>query len=214
MRCAVPTGDISKFVILLFLFGAPGNAQVAVLTQHNDAARDGLNASETTLTLSSVSPGNFGKLVNLPTDGAVYAQPLVVPGVTIPGKGTHDVVYVATMHDSVYAYDADGLTLTPLWQESLAALGCPSGCTCTSVLTKDEYVSATDIQPEIGILSTPVIDLSTHQHTVCRSEDEGSFRQNDELCVSLTRPRYHLGRRTNWQPGGDPRPGTRNREPQ
>ncbi len=116
MRCAVPTGGISKFVILLFLFGAPGNAQVAVLTQHNDAARDGLNASETTLTLSSVSPGNFGKLVNLPTDGAVYAQPLVVPGVTIPGKGTHDVVYVATMHDSVYAYDADGLSLTPLWQ--------------------------------------------------------------------------------------------------
>ena len=77
MRCAVPTGGISKFVILLFLFGAPGNAQVAVLTQHNDAARDGLNASETALTLSSVSPGNFGKLFNLPTDGAVYAQPLV-----------------------------------------------------------------------------------------------------------------------------------------
>ena len=162
MRRAVPTGGISKFVILLFLFGAPGNAQVAVLTQHNDAARDGLNASETTLTLSSVSPGNFGKLVNLPTDGAVYAQPLVVPGVTIPGKGTHDVVYVATMHDSVYAYDADGLTLTPLWQESLAALGCPSGWTCTSFLTQDEYVSATDIQPEIGILSTPVIDSTTN----------------------------------------------------
>ena len=170
----VITGGISKFAILLFLLGAPSSAQISVLTQHNDAARDGLNASETVLTLSSVSPGNFGKLLNLPTDGAVYAQPLVVPGVTIPGKGTHDVVYVATMHDSVYAYDADGLTLTPLWQESLAALGCPSGWTCTSLLTQDEYVSATDIQPEIGILSTPVIDSNTMYVVAKTKEVSGS----------------------------------------
>ncbi len=65
--------------------------KLQVLTQGNDSARDGLNASETILTLSSVSPGNFGKFFNLPTDGAVDAQPLYAANVAIPGKGTHNV---------------------------------------------------------------------------------------------------------------------------
>ena len=158
MSRSMSAPGVMKLAIFLLLLSLPGYAQVQVLTQGYDSARDGLNASETTLTLSSVSPGNFGKFFNLPTDGAVDAQPLYAAGVVIPGKGTHNVVYVATMHDSLYAYDADGLTLQPLWQVSLAALGCPSGWTCTSLLTQDEFEGSTDITPEIGILSTPVID--------------------------------------------------------
>ena len=79
-----------------------------VLTQRYDSARDGLNASETILTPSNVNTSTFGKLFSLPVDGRVFAQPLYVPNLSIPGNGTHNVVFIATEHDSVFAYDADG----------------------------------------------------------------------------------------------------------
>jgi hypothetical protein len=136
-----------------------GNAQVSVLTQHNDQARDGLNANETLLTLSNVNTNSFGKLFSLSTDGFVYAQPLYVANLAIPGRGTHNVVYIATQHDSVYAYDADGQGL--IWQDNLASLGCPSGgWICTSVPASGNPYTM-DILPEVGILSTPVIDSAT-----------------------------------------------------
>src|SRR5581483_813500 len=81
-------------------------ARGAVLTYHNDDARDGTFTEETTLTPSVVNSSQFGKLFSYPVDGQIYAQPLYVPGVSIPGKGTHNVVYAATEHDSVYAIDA------------------------------------------------------------------------------------------------------------
>ncbi len=127
-----------------------------------DLARDGVNTNETTLTLSNVNTGNFGKLFSFPVDGYLFAQPLYVPALSIPGNGTHNVVFVATMHDSVYAFDADGLLLQPLWQAKLAALGCPQAFTCTSVPTSNDFVSSRDVLPEIGILSTPVIDPTTN----------------------------------------------------
>jgi hypothetical protein len=162
MRRVQLATSVAKAAFLFCFLGILCHGQVSVLTQHNDAARDGLNASETLLTLSSVNTGNFGKLFSLPVDGYVYAQPLYVSNVAIPGNGTHNVVYVATMHDSLYAYDADGLTLQPLWALSLAAVSCPTGWTCSSVPTANEYVTSTDIVPEIGILSTPVIDPATN----------------------------------------------------
>ena len=162
MRHTLLAAGIVTVVLLPFVQGTVCEAQISVLTQYDDSARDGLNANEASLTLSSVSPGSFGKLFNLPVDGYVYAQPLYVANVAIPGNGNHNVVYVATMHDSVYAYDADGLTLQPLWQVNLAVSSCPSGWTCSSVPTSANYVTSPDIIPEIGILSTPVIDPSTN----------------------------------------------------
>ena len=166
MRGELLAASAAKLGVVFFLLATLCYGQVSVLTQRNDPARDGLNASETALTLSNVSVGNFGKLFNFPVDGYLYAQPLYVAGVVIPGNGTHNVVYAATMHDTIFAYDADGLTLQPLWTANLAALGCPSGFTCTSVPSGTNYTSGPDILPEIGILSTPVIDSSTNPATL------------------------------------------------
>src|SRR5437016_1455910 len=95
----------------------PISAQVNVLTQHNDNARTGLNTNETILTPTNVNLYGFGKIFSQPVDGPVYAQPLYVSGVSIPSKGTHNVVFVATLHDSLYAFDAD-TNMPALWHDS------------------------------------------------------------------------------------------------
>jgi hypothetical protein len=124
-----------------------------VLTYHNDNMRTGLNAAETTLNTANVNAAQFGKLAALPVDGAVYAQPLYKANVEIPGQGVHNVVYIATEHDSLYAFDADTQAL--LWHDSFIdpAHG------LTSVPSSDVHTG--DLFPEIGITSTPVIDAST-----------------------------------------------------
>jgi len=97
---------LGSAVLMSCLQSASGQA-VSVLTQHNDLSRSGTNPSETVLTTNNVNGSSFGKLFSLPIDGFTYAQPLYDSGVTIPNKGTHNITYVATAHDSVYAFDAD-----------------------------------------------------------------------------------------------------------
>lgn len=123
-----------------------------VTTYHNDIARTGQNVQETILTLSNVNSSSFGKLLTLPVDGVIDAEPLYLSALSIPGQGTHNVVYAVTENDSAYAFDAD--TGTQLWH--------------TSVLGSGEQPSDThscgQITPTIGITSTPVIDRTLGPH--------------------------------------------------
>jgi hypothetical protein len=125
-----------------------------VLTYHNDIARTGQNLVETILTPATVSASTFGKVGFFPADGKVDAQPLMLSGVPIAGQGTHNVVYVATEHDSVYALDSDSGAV--LWRVSVLGAGeVPSdGRNCSQVV------------PEIGVTSTPVIDPTRGPHGV------------------------------------------------
>ena len=119
-----------------------------VVTYHNDVARTGQNLSESQLTPSSVASATFGKTGFFATDGRVDAQPLYLSGLSIPGVGVRDVVYAATEHDSVYAIDA--ATGSTLWQVSLLGAG----------ETTSDTRGCSQVTPEIGITSTPVIDRS------------------------------------------------------
>ena len=142
----------------LLLGGLSLNGQVSVLTYHNDLARTGQNLNETILTPSTVRAGDFGPLFSDPVDGQVYGQPLYMWGLSIPGKGIHNVVFVVTEHDSVYAFDADsntGSNAAPLWHVSFIN---PAGGVTT---VPAENVVCKMIAPEIGITGTPVIDAET-----------------------------------------------------
>ncbi len=125
---------------------------VDVLTYHNDNMRSGLNGGESVLTPANVNAGTFGKLLSYHVDGAIYAEPLYVSRLFIPGTGIRNVVYVATEHDSVYAFFAAGAGM--LWHASF--INPPA---VTTVSTTD--VSCKLIVPEIGITGTPVIDRAT-----------------------------------------------------
>ena len=139
----------------------------SVLTYHNDNARTGQNLTETSLTPQNVNAASFGKLFSVPVDGAVYAQPLYVPNVSIPGQGTRNVVYVATEHDSVYAFDADA-SGPPLWHVSF--IDPTNGIT---TLSTTDVGRCTDLKPEIGITGTPVIDPTTGTlYLVARTKEQ------------------------------------------
>jgi hypothetical protein len=126
---------------------APAVAAQDVLTYHGDSGRTGWNANERILTTSSVRPHAFGRLHDVPVDGRVDAQPLVVTKQAIAGGGVHDVVYVATENDSVYAIDANDGTV--LWMRNLG----------TPVPDSDKD-GDDNVYPVVGILGTPVIDRS------------------------------------------------------
>lgn len=142
---------------------------VNVLTGHNDLSRSGLDSTETQLTPADVTQATFGKLYTYPVDGQVYAQPLYVSNLTIPGKGTHDVVFIVTQRDSVYAFDADNPLSASgggvLWQVSLGnpAASPPPNNPATGVgYFGSRYGPYGNITPWVGIVGTPVIDLSTN----------------------------------------------------
>jgi hypothetical protein len=135
--------------VLLFAVGAgAGFSQTNVLTWHNDNARTGQNLTETILTPANVTYATFGKLYTVPVDGKVDAQPLYVSGLTIAGQSSKNVVFAATENDSVYAFDADSGTV--YWQVSLVGAG----------ETASDNRDCGQVTPTIGVIGTPVIDLS------------------------------------------------------
>ena len=126
-----------------------------MFTYHNDLARTGQNLNETILTPGTVTSTTFGKLFADPVDEQIYAQPLYVANVAIPDQGIHNVVYVATENDTVYALDADAPG-APLWQTSLLVNG------GSAFPISDLDPTCTDLVPVIGVTGTPVIDPTTN----------------------------------------------------
>jgi hypothetical protein len=127
---------------------------VNVLTFHYDNMRSGHNRNETILKPANVTSTTFGKLFSYPVDGYLYADPLYVSQLAIAGRGTFNVVFAASEHDSVYAFDADGVVTTPLWQTSF--INPAAGITTVNSLTD---IGCDNLVPEIGITGTPVISL-------------------------------------------------------
>src|SRR5437879_7239970 len=110
-------------LLLLFCALAPLSfAQIDIVTERYDQSRLGANLNETQLNTSNVNVNEFGKLWSYQVSGSVHAQPLYVQNVTIPGKGAHNVLYVVTMNDVVYAFDADSSSTTPLLSLDITSL--------------------------------------------------------------------------------------------
>ena len=163
-------GTVAFFALAL---AGGAKAQVNVVTAHNDIARTGQNLNEVALTPSNVNPTQFGKLFSQQVIGAVYAQPLYVSQLAIPDSGTHNVVFVATAADMVYAFDADtngGANGTPLWQ--------------TSLLTNT--TSAGTFQLNWGVRGTPVIDLSSNTMYLVSSETQTAPQPQSSGCMLST----------------------------
>ena len=140
----------------------PAPALASVLTYHNDGQRTGLNANETILTPANVNASSFGKVFSYPVDGQIYAQPLVVSSLSNIAGGKHNVVFVATEHNSVYAFDADGLSPNALWRKNLGP-SVPSN-------------QVEGVSPEKGITGTPVIDSGTETLYVVAETQGGVFK--------------------------------------
>ena len=161
---------VLRLFVLLSVAWTGALAQTSVTTAQYDNARTTANLNETVLNTSNVSVNQFGRLFSRSLDGSLYAQPLYVANVAIPGNGTnvpgfgtHNVVYLATLHNTVVAFDADDPSqAAPFWQVNL---GPPRPC-CYSVF----------LTPEMGIVGTPVIDTaSSTLYVVAATLENGSY---------------------------------------
>src|SRR5882762_7876457 len=158
LRSALHATPVRNFcltvLVVCSVFLSSSFAQLPVSTSRGDNARSGANTSETLLTPTNVSKNSFGRLFSAPVDYVVMAQPLYVPNVNISGQGTHNVIYIVTQADSVYAIDAD--TGAQLWYASMLNVG---GTTASGIYlpcgTSPGY-------NQEGIVSTPVIDPTTN----------------------------------------------------
>jgi hypothetical protein len=167
-------GKVVGLLAVVLLAALQLTAQVNVVTYHNDVARTGLNPNETLLTPANVNKITFGLRFTQSVDGYVVGQPLYLSKVTIPNLGVHNVVYVTTLNDSVYAFDADsnaGPNAAPLWRVSFtnpaAGIIPASGAflPCPNVT----------LYPQAGIVSTPVIDQSTGtMYVVAKLNENGT----------------------------------------
>ncbi len=150
----------------------------AMATYHNDLSRDGVNASEYALTTALVNKSTFGKLSSCAVDAPLYAQPLWVAGLSI-GGGTHNVIFAASSHNTVYAFDADAITCVTFWSKPLLGTG-------ESFLASSD-VGTNDITPDIGIVGTPVIDSASKTlYVVSKSKDSTSNYHQRLHALSLT----------------------------
>jgi hypothetical protein len=132
-------------------------AAVGVFTQHNNLSRTGANLQETTLNIQNVNTNKFGLVFTRDVDDQIYAQPLVMTSVNIPGQGIHNIVIVATVNDSVYAFDADDASIsTPYWQASFTNANAVAPRNSDMIGACDGNYQ--DFSGNIGIVSTPVID--------------------------------------------------------
>jgi len=159
---------------LLFAHSLPAQKTINVLTWHNDVFRSGQNLQESILTPANVNPIDFGKIFSYAVDGMIYAQPLYVQGLAISGKGTHNVVFVATENDSVYAFDADSAKSNPdpLWHVNFTK---PPNVFPVACLDNQKNCN---VYPIIGVTGTPVISLGNKSlYVVARTEEVGSTSQ-------------------------------------
>jgi len=139
-------------------------------TWHNNNSRNGLNPQEVVLTTSNVKSSTFGKLFSRSVDGQIYAQPLYVANLNIPNRGPRNVVFVATEHDSVYAFDADGKSTSPIWKRSF--IDTANGITTA----QSSAIPETNITPEIGITGTPTIDgTGKTLYVVAKTVENGTY---------------------------------------
>jgi outer membrane protein assembly factor BamB len=157
---------LQRFLSLV-LFVAASARGADVKTYHNDNSRSGLNPNETILTPANVQVASFGKLFTIAVDGKVDAEPLYLAAVTFPVQGTRNGLYLATEHDSVYAFDAD--TGAQLWKVSMLKPG----------ETPSDNRNCGQVTPEIGVTSTPVLDRATGSiYVVAMSKDgSGAYHQ-------------------------------------
>jgi len=164
---------------------APSATFKGVLTYHNDNLRTGRNPSETILNPRNVNSGTFGKLFVVGTDGKVDAQPLYTPNIAIPNKGTHNVLFIATEHASVYAVDADNGS--PLWRVTLLKPG----------ETTSDNRGCRQVSPEIGVTATPVIDPAAGPHgtiyVVAMSKDSHGTHHQRLHALDLTTGNEQFG---------------------
>jgi uncharacterized repeat protein (TIGR03806 family) len=151
----------------------PGSNSVAVLMHHNDLARTGVNTNETVLTLGNVNTNSFGLIVSRPVDDWVYAQPLIMTNANIPGKGLRNIVIVATVNDSIYAFDADDPTIAaPYWQTNF--LGPNIVAPRNSDMTGACGGNYQDFHGNMGIVGTPIIDPTTGTlYALVRTKENG-----------------------------------------
>jgi hypothetical protein len=165
-----------RFLFLGAAVAAAALAQPAVLTAQYDNSRSGANVGETVLTPRNVNTESFGKRFAMTVDGDVHAQPLYVPRLDIPGKGVHDVVFVATERDSVYAFDA-AAEGPPLWHVSFLEAGVnPAGWI---------EVGCSFLGQDVGITATPVIDLTARTLYLVARTSERSAGGEDLLYQRL-----------------------------
>jgi hypothetical protein len=161
-----------------------------VFTYHNDLARDGVNMQEYSLNPTTVKAATFGKLTSCPTDGAVYAQPLWVPAVTL-SDGPHNLLLVATQHDTITAFDADSNPCVTRWSVNLLDTLHGGSANETPIIWNDVGACYGDIYPEVGVTGTPVIDPATNTIYLVSSSEVGTSGGNCSFNSGTFHRRLH-----------------------